>query len=212
MNNHMKELVVAKYKEDINWINECSTIDKVTVYDKDEESESLNKLLNVGREGNTYLHHIIKNYSNLAPYTIFCQGDPSFHDHHFVEKINTIDSIIHAHSKKGYYFFSTEARELLNETIHEKHPIGLPISYFLDLLFDIKISQKIQITYNCSAQFLVKKENILNRPKKFYEFLLSFLSSEKDPIEGYVFERIWKFILDKNIKHSSKYKKFNDIY
>jgi hypothetical protein len=207
--SYKKELVVAKYEEDINWIKDCNNIDMVTVYDKNENrQENINTLPNIGRESHTYLYHIINNYNNLSDYTIFCQGDPIFHDHHFVEKINNIDSIILSNIKKGFYFFAGECKEEINETYSEKHPVGLPISYFLDLLFDIKIPQKINITYNCSAQFLVKKQNLLNRPKSFYRFLINFVSNEKDPIEGYVFERIWKFIIDKNIPTSNKYKRF----
>ena len=207
--SYKKELVVAKYREDINWIKDCSSIDKVTVYYKNENSqENVNSLPNIGRESHSYLYHILNNYNNLSDYTIFCQGDPIFHDCHFIEKINSIDSIILSHIQKGFYFFAGECKEEINETYSEKHPVGLPISYFLDLLFDIKIPQKISITYNCSAQFLVKKQNILNRPKSFYRFLINFVSNEKDPIEGYIFERIWKFILDKNIPISDKYKRF----
>ena len=211
--SYKKELVVARYKENIDWIKDCKSIHQVTVYNKDETNqENTNALPNLGRESHTYLYHIINNYDNLADYTIFCQGDPIFHDHHFVEKINSIDSIILEHTKKGFYFFSIESTEKLSGIEKGEHLVALPTYYFLDLLFCIKIKEDINYTYNCSAQFVVKKQNIRTRPKSFYKFLYSFVSSEKDPIEGYVFERIWKFILDKNINHSNKYRKFNDIY
>lgn len=75
----MKELVVAKYKEDVSWTQGFNGI--VTIYNKDEKSRdkySLN-LPNIGRESHTYLYHIIKNYHQLSDVTIFSQGDPSPH-------------------------------------------------------------------------------------------------------------------------------------
>lgn len=208
MNNYTKEIVVARYKEDISWIKDCSNLDKIKVYNKDKESSSLNKLLNVGRESHTYLHHIISNYDNLSDYTVFCQGNPIDHCKNFVENVKNIDPIIKNDLKlkrKGIVFWGdVEQIEKISGAKSKQHPVGVPIYYFLDLLFELKAVDDIDIKYYCGAQFLVSKDNILNRPKSFYEFLINFVSKEIDPIEGYVYERIWQFIFNKYLKLSKK--------
>lgn len=103
------DLVVAKYNEDISWISQVPMDIKVIVYNKAEfdsvnrppflklrnkviytrpyddkkeiyrDNVEYHSLPNVGREGDTYLHHIITNYHKLADYTIFSQGDPFPH-------------------------------------------------------------------------------------------------------------------------------------
>ena len=200
-----KELVIARYQENLDWVRNIASVDSVTVYNKHFK---FNGLPNLGRESHAYLYHIINRYDTLSEYTIFSQGDPVFHDHDFIQKINNIDTLIQSTKKTGIYFFAAESTEPINGLKRKEHPLGLPTYYFLDLLFGLKMNSVVSITYNCSAQFIVKKDNILARPKEFYEFLISFVSHEKDPIEGYVFERIWKYILNAKIALSKKYSRF----
>lgn len=50
---------------------------------------AIKRLLNVGRESDTYLHHIVSNYENgLADVTIFCQGDPFDHSPNFLDLLS----------------------------------------------------------------------------------------------------------------------------
>lgn len=70
------KIVIAKYKENINWSEEFK--DNRIVYDKsgtNTNKEFIN-LENNGRESSTYLQYIVDNYSNLPDVTIFTQGDP----------------------------------------------------------------------------------------------------------------------------------------
>jgi hypothetical protein len=75
-------LVVARYYENIDWVLPYNDI--AIVYNKGEEltlsfSNVIN-LENVGREGHTYLYHIIQNYNSLSNRIIFCQGSPFDHN------------------------------------------------------------------------------------------------------------------------------------
>lgn len=89
------EVVISMYKEPIRDVrNLISNLKKLpetsrastTIYikDKDADTEKIrlmtgaNKVVkrpNVGREGETYLHHIISNWDSLAGHTIFLQAD-----------------------------------------------------------------------------------------------------------------------------------------
>eukprot|EP00928_Gymnodinium_smaydae_P062653 TRINITY_DN4646_c0_g1_i1.p1 TRINITY_DN4646_c0_g1~~TRINITY_DN4646_c0_g1_i1.p1 ORF type:complete len:702 (-),score=97.77 TRINITY_DN4646_c0_g1_i1:121-2226(-) len=73
------EIVLAQYDESITWSDPYASIR--TVYCKGpppEGAEGCVRLPNVGREGHTYLHHIVENYDNLADWTVFSQaGEPT---------------------------------------------------------------------------------------------------------------------------------------
>lgn len=72
------EIVIARYNEDITWTKPFQEI--TTIYNKgDDNIPNSIKLKNVGREGHTYLYHIVNNYDTLADITVFFQGaGPSF--------------------------------------------------------------------------------------------------------------------------------------
>ena len=74
----MVNIVVSKYGEDIDWVKKINH--KVTIYDKSNNPvEGSIKLKNVGREGETFLYHIVNNYNNLDDVTVFLQGNPFEH-------------------------------------------------------------------------------------------------------------------------------------
>lgn len=92
-----KRIVVARYRENINWLLDISTCWQVIIYNKGPND--IGPLLasrpdfihisypNVGRESNTYARHISENYDNLADITIFTQGDPFPHAPEFLQCI-----------------------------------------------------------------------------------------------------------------------------
>ena len=67
-------IIVARYNEDINWLN--MFYDIINIYDKGMKYNLHSfQLPNIGREGHTYLYHIINNWDNLSRRTLFqfCQ-------------------------------------------------------------------------------------------------------------------------------------------
>jgi len=73
------QVVVAHYAEDLKWIKEASDAAPTAsfvVYTKGPKMDDATTevLPNVGREAHTYLHHIVNNYDNLSPWTVFTQG------------------------------------------------------------------------------------------------------------------------------------------
>lgn len=87
------QLVIARYQEDVAWLNNVSDDIEIVIYNKGKK-DILPKLLrkvtvidvaNLGRESETYCRHMIQNYHNLAEYTIFSQGDPFCHAPYLME-------------------------------------------------------------------------------------------------------------------------------
>ena len=72
------QMIVSRYNEPLDWIHEYQVpsiiYNKGTgTFDKNDDSVIIN-LPNIGREGHTYLHHIITNYESLADITVFLPG------------------------------------------------------------------------------------------------------------------------------------------
>ena len=198
------EIIIARYKEDIEWKNQITIPCQKSIYNK-FYFEGI-KLENTGREGHTYLHHIYHRYHNLSDFNLFSQGDPIFHDSEFIAKINNLN--INNLSLEHPIFFGISGKEGIYGNYDSRHPNGLPLYYFLDFLFNKKVSLNDIFTIPYGGIFLVSKEIIRYRPKEFYGFLLKLLSNEVDPIEGYILERLWPFIFDVKLPISDKYKKF----
>lgn len=104
---NLPKIIVARYNENIDWIIDNNLQDRCIVYNKSPLNRIFSKKygdladkLNIvsisnnpsfGREGDTYLNHIVSNYSNLDDYTIFTQADPFDHSPNFIEIINYLD-------------------------------------------------------------------------------------------------------------------------
>ena len=86
------ELVIARYNENLDWLKKVPKNIKITIYNKGKENISypFTQIPNVGRESNTYLYHIIKNYNNLSKNTIFCQGNPFDHCPKFIKLLKHV--------------------------------------------------------------------------------------------------------------------------
>ena len=80
------ELVVARYLEDLSWLNNIPPQIKLLVYDKSPNGN----LPNVGREAHTYLNHIVENYNTLPDLTIFAQGKPFDHAFDFHKTLRAL--------------------------------------------------------------------------------------------------------------------------
>jgi UDP-galactopyranose mutase len=123
-NNEYIQLVVARYKEDIKW---TSLFDDVLIYNKGPVIKSnthcIFNLPNIGREGGTYLTHIIKNYEMLAEYTIFSQGCPFEHSPDFIHLLKDFSTLFN-------YFQPLTWRWKENDTqcswFKDVNPTGIP--------------------------------------------------------------------------------------
>ena len=79
-------LIVARYNEDIKWLNEVKI--PCVVYDKGEQSENGVSLENIGFDADTHLTFIIENYEKLPWRVFFAQGDPFCHAPDFMYWLN----------------------------------------------------------------------------------------------------------------------------
>ena len=90
-------LIIARYNEDIDWVNAYNDI--AIIYNKGNHNinSSFNHIINIdniGREGHTYLYHIINNYNNLSQRVIFTQADPFIHNDTLLFGIDNYNNFI----------------------------------------------------------------------------------------------------------------------
>ena len=151
------ELIIARYNEELSWVKNVPSNIKVTIYNKGKNniSNSFIKLPNVGRESNTYLEHIMKNYDNLANITIFCQGDPFEHNPYFIKLLKNINKFQPIQPLSYFYNNDTPPREI--KSIILKNKID---SIYVEYLNNNFIPCYPQYWYNYHT------ESIMNNLKK----------------------------------------------
>lgn len=93
----MLNIVVARYQENIDWLNKIDSSHNIYLYNKGapinpcyltNKNIKIVEISNVGRETDTYFHHIENtNFPDNDGFTIFTQGDPFEHSPQFLEII-----------------------------------------------------------------------------------------------------------------------------
>jgi hypothetical protein len=186
-----KQLVVARFKENVNWLIESGLADNALIYNKGPVDFSTELkyvcLPNVGREAHTYLTHIITNYDKLADITYFTQGNPFDHSPDFIEKVKAPPPKTFKHL--GIHLHRIYKRYLDDRTMYDRHLLGVATG--LSLLETLPE----EFNFAAGAIIAVPKPVILSRSKEFYEQALSFFyewNERDDP--GHAFERLWEFI------------------
>lgn len=152
------DLVVARYNEYLGWINNIDDHFNVIIYNKGKPLTACNfkrpvviiNVPNVGRESETYLRHIIKNYDDsLADYTIFCQGEPFAHANNFERVLKNIKEFIKTFPDYHMVPFTNGwilDKNMPPKDIYERVKITLPMS-LEDIFIDTQSTRTLQPQY-----------------------------------------------------------------
>ena len=191
------EVVVARYRERVDWTRNVPRAVRVSIYDKGGDLDATRfglaaRLANVGREAETYLRHIVSRWDSLAEVTVFCQGHPFDHasDLHRVladlaagrarvDDFRWLGFIIDTDDARGRRLFATwsknlEGRELAVDVFHEAL-FGEPAPGF--------------VRFYPGGQFAVTAACVRARPRDFYLRALELATSFPDA--AHCFERLW---------------------
>jgi len=221
-NNNFKsyDIVLSRYNEDIDWINN-DPFNKFNIIcynkgptDPTNQCKSDNckivKLENVGKCDHTYLHHIINNYDNLAPITLFIPASSFSQSYKYdilmknMELLNESNSSIFYGCQFedvakemndftiGYYPTSSheQNRELSSDGMLKECPTR-PFGKW----FEENVGKDLKSTVICYCGiFIVAKEHIQNHPKEYYEKLIKFVDDHPNPEAGHYLERAWPAI------------------
>ena len=185
------ELVVARYLEDLSWLNNIPRQITARIYDKSPTGD----LPNVGREAHTYLHHICENYDALPDLTIFAQGKPFDHAFDFHQTLRAIAAtsadpsdvaafrwlghIIDTDDRNGARLFATWSKNSGDER--------LEMNGFHRALFGTDGPEKY--TFVLGAQFIASRALIRGRSLPFWRHALQI--SVDFPDAAHCYERSW---------------------
>ena len=87
-------IIIARYKEDDEWVSKLNKFKNVFVYEKENsEKEPYNIPKNKGSEASAYIKYIIDNYNNLPNHLVLLHCH-EFSWHHNNSIIDVIDSYI----------------------------------------------------------------------------------------------------------------------
>jgi hypothetical protein len=178
-------IIIAKYKEDISWIEQINI--PYIIYNKGHLIEPLPNVINVenkGRESDTYLQFIISNYQNLPDKIVLCQGDPFGHCKDFLEKVSLINEF--------------EGITYLSDWIVEEDLEGRPYAHgygMVDMLNALNIPLNVdKFIFPAGAQYIVPKKSILNKSKLWWE--KCYECHNNNNLSPWIFERIWPIIFE----------------
>lgn len=209
------EFVIARYNEDITWLTPI--MNSCIIYNKGQPLHLPNEipLKNVGRESDTYLHHVIMNYDNLKDVVVFTQANIA--DHRWSNDINYLKKLANEaadHGKalplikhkseqsnlcgwdpewNGKYRGNTNVEEFF---MKDNYKNNKPILFRDWFKANVSENYPDPIYIYPNALFAVRKEKILRQPKKYYEQLLLECNHHINSTEGHFFERSWYYIFE----------------
>lgn len=191
------EVVAAWYGEHLGWLADHGVPPEVvTVYDKRGDLElpcvRVAKLPNVGREGHTYLHHIVENYDRLAAVTYFCQGNPMDHgvDHMFES--------IHGGGADVLSFLPFGHGHVVTRLTCVHWPDGGPVMESMARdLFSSGVPETF--VFLAGANFAATREAIRGRSRAFWEAAKQKVATEDKPPEIYAVERFWPLFFEPGV-------------
>jgi hypothetical protein len=214
------ELVVARYAEDIRWINDFpkGIFKRIKIYNKGAdldytiEGAEVIKLENIGREPHTYLTHIVNNYDNKDSnelVTLFLPGSVKNKPYKSIQLDKIWDSLKNNHKsiilsvasdkqsiekEKGLrvpeYISTNNGNKKLNPNARVNRSHDGSLGEWFYKHFP---GEEIKcLSINCI--FAVTKNDIHKRKLDFYKGLLNMVSS-KHPEIGHYMERLWSSIL-----------------
>lgn len=212
--NKSVDLVIARYKEDLLWLNYLKKYKfrKVIIYNKGNtfkpsvewDSIEIIPMPNVGVCDHTYLHHIITKYHELADITIFLPGSSDLPN----KRWRMEDTIYRAfkfglptmyvydvgNAQKFEYSF-----EIIYHKVADKQNFDTNTSYFLARApirpfgkwyeYYLPKTKCPYITYY--GVFSLSRDTVQKKPITFYNTFIEQLKYETFPESAHYIERSW---------------------
>jgi hypothetical protein len=165
-------------------------------------------LPNLGREGATFLHHIVNSWDNLAEKTMFIQA----HAHNMRELIPRIDSYLVPNTGMLSLSFSGETCSCMNCEDHFGwSDTWSVVPSLYESVYQQPCEDDTEVLLSYKGQFVASAKRIRGVQKSVYEGLLETITSESgwshderfvsqsdspdNPDFGFVVERVWSLLM-----------------
>lgn len=192
-----KEVVIARYNEDLSWTSSLPSDTLINIYNKSADNFFLQdakniKLNNFGRETDTYLRYIVERYETLPDCVFFSQGAINDRLDQKLFPLNIYFSVATTWSFIGALRVCYEGYEWGREldNIGKISDYTLSFGEFQEKYLNLRYEK--HSLFVPGGYFLVGRDLILRRPKDYYENLLATeLGSHINPRYGHFMERSW---------------------
>jgi hypothetical protein len=203
------DIIIARYNESLEWTKYLHSSTHIIVYNKGihDISNIPNKqiipLPNKGREGNTFLHHIIEHYDHLPDFLILVQGNPFDHMNPAITPMNFQENLDYLmnHITTIYPLFTIKYKETIT------YP-GIKAKEYYRFIFGEPVPEIIE--YAPGSQYIIPKQSIYMHSRSFYQNINEMLLHSKivdyhiahyhdipfDPytIHGWCLERLFYYL------------------
>jgi hypothetical protein len=208
------QIVVARYNESVDWINE-EPFNKYPVicYNKGinnnyniKKKHDIVKLPNKGRCDHTYLYHIINNYDDLHDITLFLPGSTDLH--YKLHKAKALIQALEYHKRTVFIgnYYNNVKEDLYNFTIdnykcqysqnnllHVEDGIDKSKIRPFGKWFESKFGNRKINVISYWGIIGISKEHIHHHPVSYYRDLINELDYS-NPEVGHYIERSWAAI------------------
>jgi len=212
MNKYI-EIIVSRYNENLNWLNNYPFNQfQYTIYNKGINDDFIKNnvtniitLPNVGRCDHTYLYHIVKNYNNLAPITVFFPGSIDSMENKKNNAIKILKNIVKYKTAIFLGNYCNSVKDTFNDFILDNWSCSDPINCKLNpenklcsalirpfgKWFSYHFGDII-VKYYCMQGILsIHKLDVIKHPLIRYQKLLSAVERHSNPEVGHYIERAW---------------------
>jgi hypothetical protein len=171
----MKTLVVAQYKENVEWaFNPVGVEPHIVQKDVD--------VPNVGREPFSFLWYIISNYHKLEGEYYFVQGNPFDHCPDLLKELELPTT--------SFRWLGKGQERYVSDGNGNPHHSGLPVE-------DVccRLTNRCGVNhYNFTpgGQFAVTADIIKKKPLHYYLLAMTIMAENDFKTSPWVFERIWE--------------------
>lgn len=210
------EIVVSRFMEPLDWVyEEPYNKFNIIVYNKGTQIEwpnvpshvTVRNLSNLGRESGTYLQHIVDNYDNLAPVTVFLPGS-FLSDHKRPRAEKTVELALKRQTSVFYGEHVGSIRTAFADFSINDYASVIPINRSANpesaqipaqirpfgAWLDARLGQRDAPVVCFYAIFAVARKDILQHSLDFYKRLLEEVNVGSSPEVGHYFERAWPVI------------------
>jgi dTDP-4-dehydrorhamnose reductase len=200
-----KEVVIAAYDRNYNWVSQLDKNVLVTVYRKGNGEVLPNEIKiepNLGRDVHTFFYHLYNRYDSLSDITYFSQDYHLDHVYNYVEIINSsiydIDKWAIERLENSCWFFNTYFNKILHcENNGYPHDGGLDLKKMWGKLFNTE-SPNNNFYFTPAGHFAITKEHAQKIHKSVYKKIIDILENEnRSPWE---IERLEPYIFINNFK------------
>lgn len=183
-----KRLVVARYKEDVGWLDQLSSDwTPIVIQKKTEELDG--DMPNAGREPASFLFAVARAYSQIKANDVwaFVQGRPFDHCPNFMDQLEVL-----SRNCTGYVALGGHTLKQCDDNGAPDHP-NLPLKELYEKWLERSCPKLLD--FAPGGQFMVRGKDLLRFPLQWY---IEVMDDVTPAWNAYVLERIWSEVFCAN--------------